>query len=77
MLVSQGLVKAAEADPSKAIDVLRRLEQYISLRYAGELGLAVEYVASLGEFVPADISFPRDKYDQQVAWLQREVGPDQ
>jgi hypothetical protein len=47
-LLSDLLAERVNAFPGEAPALLRDLALYVSLRYAGELGLALELLASLG-----------------------------
>ncbi len=75
-LIADALAETGEREPSMAPALLRCLSQYVSLRYAGELRLAFEYLIDLSERVLEDVQYRREQFARQLDWLREALGPD-
>jgi hypothetical protein len=72
-LLCSALGSQSDADPTRAQALLRDLTQYLVLRYAGELGLSLEYLAGLGH----QCALGEYRYAQfwsQLRWIANEIG---
>ena len=54
--------------PERASILLRELTYYISVRYAGEDGLAFESLNDLAKEIGPDVEYPREQFRAQVQW---------
>ncbi len=61
-LVSPALSELAQNKPDCTKELLDTLVSYIGFRYAGEDGLALEYLAHLGKDVAAISSFQKKQF---------------
>jgi hypothetical protein len=68
-LLATAIGRLADTMPESAPGVLRTLAEYISFCYAGENGLAFEYLVSLATQLGDNAEFQRDQFWQQVKWL--------
>jgi hypothetical protein len=75
-LVASGIEKEAQLRTGASARLLSTLAQYISLRYAGETGLALEYLAYLGGDIGDDVSYAREQFWAQLSWCAQEMGLD-
>jgi len=77
-LISDAISKTGSAKPEKAPALLQELSSYVQFRYVGELGLALEYLADLGNSCPAD-SFRSSQFWSQLRWVAQkmELTPDE
>lgn len=67
-LISDAISKEGRAKPEKALQLLQELSSYVQLRYVGELGLALEYLAGLGKLCAPDLSRSR-QFWSQLRWV--------
>jgi hypothetical protein len=68
-LIAGAVAIAGGRNPELAQSLLRQISEFISLRYAGELELALEYLEGIYEEVPTDIEFRREQFKKQIEWL--------
>lgn len=73
-LLADALARAAEDAPSTAPTLLRTLAEYVSLRYAGEYGLALEYLDMLAADVGTVARVQWGQFWAQMKWLSSQVG---
>ena len=66
-LLSSAIAKAGDNKPDSANLLLRTLTQYIELRYAGELYLALKYLISLGKECNQE-DFRSKQFWAQISW---------
>jgi hypothetical protein len=74
-LAMKGIPAVIESDSTKALEILQDLAQYISIRYAGELLLALEWLAGIGNRLAQD-SFPADQFWTQLRWVADQMSLD-
>ena len=67
-LISDAVSKEGKNKPEKALQLLEELSSYVQLRYVGELGLALEYLAGLGRLCATD-SFRSRQFWSQLQWV--------
>ena len=67
-LISGAISKEGRAKPEKALQLLEELSSYVQLRYVGELGLALEYLAGLGNLCAPDL-FRSRQFWSQLRWV--------
>jgi hypothetical protein len=67
-LISDAISKEGRAKPQKALQLLEELSSYVQLRYVGEIGLALEYLAGLGKLCDPD-SFRNQQFWAQLRWV--------
>ena len=72
-LLCSALQLQGDTDPIRAQVLLRELTQYLSLRYAGELGLSLEYLAGLGHQCSPE-NYPHAQFWRQLRWVANEMG---
>jgi hypothetical protein len=72
-LLCSALQSRGDADPALAQALLRGLTQYLRLRYAGELGLSLEYLAGLGHQCSPE-NFRHAQFWSQLRWIANEMG---
>ena len=72
-LLCSALRLQGDTDPAQAQVLLQELTQYLSLRYVGELGLALEYLAGLGHQCSAD-NYRHSQFWRQLKWIANEMG---
>jgi hypothetical protein len=72
-LLADALVRAAEEAPSTAPSLLRTLAEYVSFRYAGENGLALEYLDMLAAEVGPGARVQWGQFWTQMKWLSSQV----
>jgi hypothetical protein len=72
-LLCRALESQGDADPAKAQTLLRGLAQYLSLRYAGELALSLEYLAGLGHHCHSD-DYRYAQFWNQLRWTANKMG---
>ena len=72
-LLTSVLESLVAADPSKAPGLLNSLLAYISVRYAGEDELALEFLVDLGHACGGDSS-RMDQFWRQMRWAARKMG---
>jgi hypothetical protein len=68
-LISDAVATTGERNSNLASSLLNQISAFIRLRYAGELGLALEYLEGIYETVPPDIEFRREQFEKQIEWL--------
>lgn len=68
-LLSKSLEHTADIKPDAAPLLLRTLAQYISFRYAGEDGLALEHLAALANDLGQSEVVRWDQFWEQMDWL--------
>ncbi len=73
-LIADAVAVAGARNSSLAQSLLNQMSSYISLRYAGELELALEYLEGIYETVPFDIEFRREQFEKQLEWLHSAMG---
>jgi hypothetical protein len=73
-LLAGALARAAEDAPSTAPSLLRTLAEYVSFRYAGEHGLALEYLDMLAADVGPAARVQWGQFWAQMKWLSSQVG---
>ena len=66
-LIVDATARAGGRDSDLAPSLLRQLSGFISLRYAGELRLALEYLEGLLEALPTDIECKRQSHTPVIA----------
>jgi hypothetical protein len=71
-LISDAISKQGRAKPEKALQLLEELSSYVQLRYVGELGLALEYLAELGSLCSPDL-FQSRQFWSQLRWLAEKI----
>jgi hypothetical protein len=72
-LISAAIAKEGEAKPEKGQQLLNELTNYISLRYVGELVLALEYLVGLGNLCNED-NFRSSQFWSQIRWVADDMG---
>ncbi len=73
-LLVNALAEVAENTPAGAPALLRTLAEYISYRYAGEDGLALEYLDMLAADLGPGATVQWDQFWLQMKWLSRQLG---
>jgi hypothetical protein len=73
-LLADALAATAENAPAAAPEILRTLAQYISFRYAGEDGLAFEYLDMLAADLGPAANDQRSLFWSQMKWLSSQLG---
>lgn len=63
-LLTDALVMRGEESPNVAKQLLTELASYLQLRYVGETGLALEYLAGLGQQCA-----PTSQFWNQLRWV--------
>lgn len=67
---------AAEAGSNElktASKILETISTYVSLRYAGELILAFEYLETLSEQTQNQGNSRKEQFDSQMSWLRNNL----
>jgi hypothetical protein len=67
-LLSSAVPHEGKANPEKTQQLLNELAQYIRLRYVGELLLALEYLAGLGDLCDPSL-FQSKQFWAQLRWV--------
>lgn len=71
-LIMPVISEAGESDPVKAQEFLRQVSDYVSLRYAGELGLAFEWLQNFDNLSSREFPNRASQFQRQMNWLQNE-----
>ena len=71
-LLAVGLADHVKQQPNDAAPLLQSLTLYVTLRYAGELRLALDELAGLGLRCKGS-QFPREQFWAQVKWLATDL----
>ncbi len=71
-LAVNGMLAIAEGNPAKAPELLRCLAQYVEFRYVGELQLALEYLADIGNSLKQE-SFHSEQFWDQLRWVAQHM----
>jgi hypothetical protein len=77
-LITDAIVQSSKIRPETAFSRLSELSDYIRLRYVGESGLALEYLAGLGHECRLDQA-RRIQFWSQIRWIAEamQLGPDE
>ncbi len=73
-LLADAIAAAAENAPTSAPGLLRTLAQYISFKYAGEDGLAFEYLNMLAADLGPTANVQWSQFWSQMQWLSSQLG---
>ena len=71
-LISDAISKEGRAKQEKALQLLEELSSYVQLRYVGELGLALEYLAGLGHQC-SSTGFKAPQFWSQLKWVAQKM----
>ena len=71
-LLCSALQLQGNTDPARAQALLQELTQYLSLRYAGELGPSLEYLAGLAHQCSPE-SYRHTQFWRQLQWIANEM----
>ena len=72
-LLSGALGRAADSMPDRAPGLLRKIAEYIGLRYAGEDGLALEHLLQLADELGPAADVRWGQFWEQMKWLGNEL----
>ncbi len=73
-LIIPAVAIAGQNDPTQAQSLLNMVAEYVSLRYAGEVRLAFEYLEGIADAMPNEIDPRREQFEQQLNWLREALG---
>lgn len=71
-LIMPVISEAEESDPVKAQEILRQVSDYVSLRYAGELELAFEWLQNFDSLSRREFPNRASQFQRQMSWLRNE-----
>jgi len=72
-LIMPVISEAGESEPVKAQKFLRQVSDYVSLRYAGEIELAFEWLQNFENLSSREFPSRASQFQRQMIWLQHEL----